>query len=161
MNKLPIPVRSTGGTLWSYGAMKTNNLNTWFLPPVTTKAEAKSAAYQGFWAAVIVAVITVLFAVITLVAGSMEDVPIDAWSFIDAGIFVAIAIYIRKLSRVAAVFGLVMYWLGRIHMWSVTGFGSDDVTGIWMILLLTCAFINGIRGTVAYHRLAKSLEMDS
>ncbi len=141
--------------------MKTNTLNTWFLPPVTTKAEARSAAYQGFWAAVIVTAITVLFVIIMLAAGPIEDVPIDAWAFIDAGIFAAIAIYIRKLSRIAAVCGLVMYWLERIYMWSVTGFGPNEVSSIWMIVLLTVAFINGVRGTFAYHRLAKRLEVDN
>lgn len=127
----------------------------WFFPPIVTKADARKVANQGFWAAIFVAGITVVFATIASTLGPIEDVPIDAFAFIDAGIFVAISLGIRKCSRVAAVAALALYWLNRIYLWSVVGFEASQASGLWMAVLLTISFINGIRGTFAYHRLSK------
>ncbi|MGB3138851.1 MAG: hypothetical protein WBB18_18725, partial [Nodosilinea sp.] len=131
-----------------------------FFPPIVTKADARKVADQGFWAAIVVTMITVVFATVASILGPIEDVPINAWSFIDAGIFVALGLGIRKRSRVAAVAALALYWLNRIYFWSVVGFEPDEVSGLWMVVLLSVAFANGIRGTFAHHRLAKQPEVD-
>lgn len=129
------------------------SFSLWFFPSVATKADARKAAYQGFWAAIVVASITVVFAAIAVTVGPVDGVPIDGWAFFDAGLFVAIAIFIRKLSRAGAVCGLGLYCLERIGMWAMYGVGPNDISSIWMIALLVIAFINGIRGTFAYHRM--------
>ncbi|MGB3311577.1 MAG: hypothetical protein WBG32_06590 [Nodosilinea sp.] len=132
----------------------------WFFPPIVTKADARKVANQGFWAAIIVAVGTAVFAMLATTMGPIEGVPTNAWAFIDAGIFVAISLGIRKRSRIAAIAGLAMYWLELVVMWSTTEFQSGEANGLFMAALLTISFINGIRGTVAYHRLVKQPESD-
>ncbi|NEQ31463.1 MAG: hypothetical protein F6K04_10725 [Leptolyngbya sp. SIO4C5] len=123
-------------------------------PPINTPAEAKQVAKQGFWAAVCVATLTAIFALVAIALGeSILDMPIDAWSFVDVGIFIAIALGIRKLSRIAAILGLIFYVLGQIYMWTTVGFQPN---GIPIMAILVMAFINGIRGTFAYHRLRQN-----
>ena len=115
-------------------------------------------AYQGMWAAVLVAAVTAAFTIIFISLGvdNATALPASAWNFIDVGLFVAIALFIRKLSRAAAVCGLLLYWLEQIYAFASVGLESGQVVGIWMIVLLSCAFINGIRGTWAYHRFSQS-----
>lgn len=130
-----------------------------FWPEIDSKETAREVANQGFWAAIVVAVVTTIVILITMAAGTLEDIPpIDAWAFIDVGIFVAIALGIRKMSRIAAVSGLVVYLIERIYALSYTGGGG----GLFIAIALILAFINGVRGTFAYHRLRRqSLEETS
>jgi hypothetical protein len=120
-----------------------------FWPTIDSIQTARETAMQGFWAAVFVAVLTAIAALVSIVVGNIAGLPISAWSFIDAGIFVAIAIGIRRMSRIAAALGLVLYIGGRIYMWSLTG---PPTAGIVMFLFITLAFVHGVRGTLAYHR---------
>jgi hypothetical protein len=76
----------------------------------------------------------------------------NAWSFVDVVIFLAIAWGIYRLSRIAAVLGLVVYGLGQVLMWIEIGL---QIQGIWLLTLIVFGFINGIRGTFAYHRLRR------
>lgn len=129
-----------------------------FWPPIKTPAEAKQMAQQGLWAAITVAGLTTFSILIAIIVGSeMGDLSvINAWAFIDAGLFVAIALGIRKLSRFATVSGLVLYWLNRIYFWLTFGFEGYGFLGYAIITLVTIGLINGIRGTFAYHRLRRS-----
>jgi hypothetical protein len=128
-------------------------------PPVTTLAEAKKTSRQGYWAALIVAGMTTALTIAAIsTGGSVLDLPIDAWSFIDVGIFVAVAVGIYRHSRIAAVAGLVVYLLGQVYLWTTMG----PQGGGWLVgILITLSFINGIRGTFAYHRLRPKATADS
>ncbi|HEY9818764.1 MAG TPA: hypothetical protein V6D20_23595 [Candidatus Obscuribacterales bacterium] len=123
-----------------------------FWPTIDSIKRAREVAQQGFWAAVIVAVVTAIFTVVSIMAGNIAGLPISAWSFIDVGIFVAIAIGIRRMSRIAAVLGLVVYVGNQLYIWSVTG---PRTTGIIVVVFLILAFIHGVRGTFAYHSYRK------
>lgn len=109
----------------------------------------------GFWAAVIVAVITTILILAAIAMGGIAGLPaLSAWSFIDVGIYVAIAIGIRRFSRIAAILGLIMYVADRVYLWTVVGVQAN--AGIIFTIFLTLAFIHGVRGTFAYHTLRKN-----
>lgn len=117
---------------------------------------AKQTAYQGRAAAILVAVITTAFILISIALGGSlgATMPqVDAWAFWDVGLFVAIAIGIHKLSRVAAVAGLLLYIVEQIAMRAANP--SMSGAGVVVAVFLILAFVNGVRGTFAYHRLRR------
>jgi uncharacterized membrane protein len=68
------------------------------------------------------------------------------------GIYVAIARYIYKMSRIAAIAGLALYSLDRIYLLMLTDFSTSAMPISIIVILM---FVNSIRGTFAYHRLCK------
>jgi len=72
--------------------------------------------------------------------------------WIEVILFAAIGIGIYKLSRIAAVAGLVIYMTEKIF---VLVQGGSLFSGGFYLLIFVYAFINGIRGTFAYQRFAK------
>ena len=73
---------------------------------------------------------------------------------IAAVIFGVIAIGIWRLSRVAAVLGLVLFVPDAIWMSLDVRGVTDLVKALVLILFLTLLFANGVRGTFAYHKSA-------
>ena len=121
----------------------------WFWPTVTTRDEARIAAKQGVWAAGFVAVVTSLVAAYAGATGNAV-MGIDAWAFLDAAIFAGIAIGIYRMSRIASVVGLVLYIAERLFMMAT----SQGAGGIVVVIFLTIAFLNSVRGTFAFHKMA-------
>ena len=121
--------------------------NFWW-PDVSTLEQARSAAMGGAAVAGIVAAVTLAF---TLYAVYKEPVlNITAWSFLDAALFVVVAIGIWRLSRTAAVAGLALYIVEQGYQLVSAG-PKNPVMAILFILFL----VNAIRGTFSYHRLKK------
>jgi hypothetical protein len=131
--------------------------NSWW-PSVETKSGAKEAAHQGAGAAVFVAAVTALFAVLAIF-----DIRILAGfsptALFDAAIFGVAAWRIYRMSRAWAVVGLVGFIFERAFAFYQHGFsaGAGIVVGIFILL----AFINGVRGTFAFHKLAASPPIDA
>jgi hypothetical protein len=107
---------------------------------------AKKAAMQGVGAATLVSVVTAIMAV----GGWMGAGP---GALVDAALFGAVAFGIYRMSRAAAVCGLVLYLLERVYAMSQGSGGG----GIMMAIFLTMAFVQSIRGTYAYHGLKAAL----
>ncbi len=128
-----------------------------FWPEINSLETAKTAAHQGVWAAVLVAIFNTILILISITMETANTAPISAWGFIDVGIFVAIAIGIYKLSRIAAVIGLSLYLIGRIVLMISVGGNVASALAILFIL----AFMNSVRGTFAYHRLRRQRFADS
>jgi hypothetical protein len=120
---------------------KTTN---WFWPPVDSLDAAKEAAKQGAIAAALVAGITAIVAILSLFGLEITSL----WALVDAALFALIAFGIYKLSRVAAVLGLLLYLWEQISQILITG-----KTNIILVVLFTLYFIHAIRGTFAYHKL--------
>jgi hypothetical protein len=120
---------------------KTTN---WFWPAVDTMDAAKEAAKQGAFTAAIVSGITAIFAILSLFG--VGDTSISALT--DAGLFALIAFGIYRMSRVAAVVGLLLYLWGQLSQLLDTG-----RTNWFLVFLFTLMFIGGIRGAFAYHKL--------
>jgi hypothetical protein len=109
----------------------------------------------------LVAVVTAVLATIAISQKRALPDPlsqIDAWSFLDVGIFVAIAWGIYKMSRIAAVVGLVAYIAEQIFMRMSNPKMASS--GIFVTVLIVMAFINAIRGTFAYHSLPPTNNAD-
>lgn len=118
-------------------------------PSVVTLEGAKAAADLGYWAAVFVAGATgfvVLLGQLGIHLFGPEHFGIAAIT--DVLIFAGIAWGIARYSRVGAVLGLTLYIVERVGAWY--DFGTS---GVGMTILLSLFFINGIRGTFAYHRM--------
>lgn len=121
-------------------------------PATDTLEHAHSTSRYGMWAAGFVAVVTAIVATIALVSGS-AFAGIDAWAYLDAILFAAITFGIYKLSRFAAVAGLVLYVLESLYAMAQL---AGPRSGIVLRIIITLAFIHAVRGTFAYRRLLAS-----
>jgi len=111
----------------------------WLWPKITDVKSARSAARQGFGAAMFLAVWTVYTVLVGYVSYS---------SFVDAAIFALIGWRLYRMSRAAAVVGLVVFGGERIFQWFEHGTAGNPL----MILFLFLAFANSIRGTFAHRQ---------
>lgn len=121
----------------------------WIWPEITDLQSATGAARQGFWAAMAVAIITAAVAVLAHAGFQILDFNLEA--LVDAGLFAIIAWGIHRMSRTAAIGGLGLYLIERIHMWSTYG-----PKGLVLTIIFTLMFINSIRGTFQYHKMIHS-----
>jgi hypothetical protein len=69
--------------------------------------------------------------------------------------YLAIGLGIYKFSRFAAIAGVALYWVERIFMFSMQGEEAFTGLSIYLVIIFTFGFVNGIRGTFAYHRFSK------
>lgn len=120
--------------------------NYWagFWPPIVDQASARAVSRQAMWASLVVAGITVI-------VSQMQVLGLNNWALLDAGLFVTIAYGIHRMSRVVAVAGLLLFLVERVVM-----FQSSGRTGGLVALAILVAFIHGVRGTIAFHRLRKT-----
>ena len=122
-------------------------------PSVENRPKAKDTARQGAWAAVFVSVATAIGATVALLSDE-EIEGISAWAYVDALLFGAIAVGIFRLSRFAAAAGLALYLFERF----VFGF---QLRGLLIAMVVTLAFVNGIRGTFTYHELTEKMNQSA
>jgi hypothetical protein len=115
---------------------------------------ARRAAKRGTWAAA-------LGATVTSTAVLRGRHGLTAWNWIDVLLVVLIAWGIYRMSRVAAIAGLVLYIIERIPLLfaetTAPILAGRAFFGLFMLLL----FVNGVRGTFAHHRLVTSAHHDS
>ena len=108
---------------------------------------AVDAAKAGAAGAFMVAAVTAALAIASIFGFSV--IPgVGALSLIDAAIFAGLGFGISRNSRVCAVLALAFYLLEQWMMVS----NVSTFNGV-MFVLFVVFFINGIRGTFAYHRL--------
>lgn len=113
-------------------------------PSITDEPSARKAALQGVGVAAFISVATTIFAIFGFLG-------FDLNSLVDATTFAIIAWGIFKMSRFAAVAGLIMYLFERGYEVAEAG----KINNLGLILIFCLAFINAIRATVFYHRLQK------
>lgn len=142
-----IPKESSGTThMYRRPKKKTTD---WIWPTITDLESARAAARQGFWASIVVAVITAAVAVLAYAGFPILNVNLEA--LFDALLFAVVAWGIHAMSRTAAVGGLGLYLAERIHMWSNYG-----PKGLVLTIIFTLMFVNAIRGTFHYHKIMNS-----
>lgn len=90
------------------------------------------------------------FTVLAVLAQWLSGTTIVPFSLVDAGIFTLTGAGIGRLSRIAAVVGLVFYVVEQAYGY-LTGFGGFPILPI----LFTCLFVGAVRATFAYGRLRK------
>lgn len=103
-------------------------------PTIPDRETARKFAHVGAYISGFVSIIGVIVA------------PATFW---DSIVFMAIALGLRQMSRIAAVAGLVLYLCERVYL-SVQ---SHEPVGITMSVLFTMVFINSVRATFVYHTL--------
>jgi hypothetical protein len=132
--------------------------NSWYWSKIDNVADAIEASNLGFWAAVFVAVVTTIFATVTLVL-KKDIAGINPLAYIDAVLFAIIAWRIRRRSRAFAVIGLCLFVLEKVVQFSTQ---PQLVSfALFMAVVITLLFINGVRGTFAFHKLsAKEQQSD-
>lgn len=137
-------------------------------PPVNTPVAARQVARQGYWAALFLAGITATACGAVVIGTALTKVsdPLSPqWSAFLLGwlllvvsasvlvmaLFQAIATGIHRLSRWAALTGLGVC---LAVMTALAQGSSPAMLGITIPVAI--AFINGVRGTFAYHHLWQS-----
>ncbi len=129
--------------------MKALNENKWF-PKVDTVERAKLTSKQGYVCAYVVAAFTMFFTADSIASGN------GGWALLDAAIFLVLGIFIQhKFSRVAAILALIMFIVEKTIMFEVSNF---SVFGIIIAACIIVGLVNGVRGTLALHRLKKKTE---
>jgi hypothetical protein len=125
-----------------------NSILNWLWRDIVDTETAKKAAREGFWAAVIGAVLNTVIALLSLAGIRLFNA--DIWFLIDTVIIGIIALGIYRMSRIAAVAGLANYIIAQIFLWIDTGPSS-----IVVLIIFAKMFLNSIRGTFAYHKYRK------
>ncbi|PKI16315.1 hypothetical protein [Colwellia sp. 12G3] len=125
--------------------MSDTKKDNFYWPDVSTLEAAKSATKGAMFVAIFVATVTAAFALY----GMYNDpiLGIDGWAFVDSFIFILIAFGLWKLSRFAAVFGVLFYILEQVDMWLTNP--SVPILAV----IFTLVLIGGVRGTFSYHKL--------
>lgn len=122
----------------------------WYWPTISDISGAIAASDQGVWGAVLVAAFTAMFATIALFTNS-DIAFINAWAYIDAAAFGMIAWRIRRRSKFFAVAGLCLFIFEKAVQFSDF---QINIPTLFMAGLFLVLFINGVRGTFAFHRLS-------
>jgi hypothetical protein len=125
-----------------------------FWGKVATRDEAVDLSKAGAAAAFICAGVTAV-AALAAVSGYALMPGFNAWALLDAALFAGLGWGVWRFSRVAAIFALVLYLAERAMMFSQTPSHLAVITVMFIIF-----FVNGIRGTVAYHRLQRVTEAE-
>ena len=107
---------------------------------------------KGAWMAGLVSAgITLLFVLISLGSGS-AIMGINAWAFVDIGIFLGLAYGVYRRSRTCAVLLFLFFLLEKVAMFaSARSMGSVPIAIIFIYL-----YGRGMVGTFQYHRERKA-----
>jgi hypothetical protein len=126
---------------------KSKKANFWF-PAITDLKSAQDAARQGTATCALIMTFSTVLVVVATATGSGG---LSQLFIVMMLIYGLIAFLIYKMSRVAAIFGLLLYLGDRIVLIAQSGLSGNFVLTIFFVL----AFINSIRGTFAYHRFRR------
>ncbi|WP_430390603.1 hypothetical protein [Dyella sp. 20L07] len=129
----------------------------WYWPEMGNVADAEQASNAGVWAAAFCAAVTTIFATISVFTKS-DVVGINPLAYVDAILFAIIAWGIRARYRAFAVIGLVLFVLEKIFQFATQ---PKAGVGIFLAIILLLAFISGVRGTFAYHRLRQAALLEA
>lgn len=117
-----------------------------FWPVISSKEKAIRCARFGFWAAMISTVVTLLFVLLS-VSGTATIGGIDAYALFDVTLMFIFAIGIWFYSRLASILALSLYWLDQLVLMT-----AETSPNPVMVIFFSLMYMNGIRGTFAYHR---------
>jgi hypothetical protein len=120
-----------------------------FWGKVNTPDEAIELAKSGAAAAFICAAVTAVAALAAMFGYALMP-GFNGWALLDAALFAGLGWGVWRLSRIAAILALALYLVERAMMFSQTPSHLGVITVMFIIF-----FVNGVRGTVAYHRLRR------
>lgn len=123
-----------------------NLLAAWFWPKVSDRKNAQFAITEAWLVAAALAVMTAILATVEVLRSAMDGPGAEA--FVSPVVFAGIAFGIYRKSRLAAIFGLVLYLTGRAYVLATVGPNIGFIPA-----LVALAFLHGVRGTFAYRKL--------
>ncbi len=123
-----------------------NLLAAWFWPKVSDRKNAQFAITEACLVAVALAVITAILATVEVLRPATEGPGAEA--FVSPVVFAGIAFGIYRKSRLAAISGLALYLAERAYVLVKVGPSIGFIP-----VLVALAFLHGVRGTFAYHKL--------
>lgn len=123
---------------------------------IVDEGSAIKVSRQGFWAAFIIAAFMIVLFLLRIAEQPYDELGSGLlWRSI---VFGATALGIYRMSRIASFLGFSFHFYFNLYpsftLWlkSILDFNSAIV-----IIVFTIMFINGIRGTVAYHKYKRRL----
>ncbi len=129
--------------------------HSWYSPDLSTADGAKSACKVAMWCAVVVACVTALFSILAMAGTKLGNAPIDGSALFDAALFGGIAFGLSRFSRFAGVAGFSLFLLEKIYMIAKGGLAAG---GLFLGIFLLIGFLNGMRGSFAYHKLQTQMQ---
>jgi hypothetical protein len=127
---------------------KSSQKDSFLLPTITDLQSAQRLARQG----TAVCVLIIIFSsVVAAIATSIDGTFPSQWFIAAMLIYGLIGFLIYRMSRFAAIAGLVMYLSDRLVLLAQQGLSMNVIFTIFFVF----AFINSIRGTFAYHRFRR------
>ncbi len=127
---------------------------SWYWKEVEDKDSAVDATKAAVGISYFIAAVTGLIAVLSVVYHK-PILGLNAWSFVDAALFVVIGWRISRLSRAWAIIGLALYLLEAFDSIGRRGLGVSVVSIVFII-----AYANALRGAFAYHKHVKLQAID-
>lgn len=121
-------------------------------PEIYDVKSAQDAANQGVSVCILMIIASWVFVLIFTAAGAAA--PNYQLLIIWSVLYGLIAMMIAKMSRLAAIAGLLFYLVDRLVFIAPNSGGNSII-----MLLFIFAFVNSIRGTFAYHRIRHDRQM--
>jgi len=122
-----------------------------YWPKIVDLPSARQAALQGVVVACWTAFITTAVIIWNVYHTNDRVFDIDLSSYADVAIVLIVAFFIHRMSRIAAVVGLVYFAVNL----AVTIMNDPQFRFVAVIYGLM--WVNGLRGTFAYHKLQSQL----
>lgn len=118
----------------------------WLWPPVDTRRQALATIHEAFLLCFAMSLILLLFTFVDL---SRSPANFDVRRLIVPFFYASIAFGIRGKSRVAGILGLSLYLVSELFWpaWFRPG-------GLVLTVVIGFALLHGVRGTLAFHRIA-------
>ncbi len=124
-----------------------------YWPSVDDFEESRRAAGLGAGTAILVGTVTGIISWLNT-HGHPVFSGIDSTGYIDMAVFLVLGFAITRMSRIAALAVLGFYVYGQLEMAKLLAAHGESMR--WFIpILFSINFINGIRGTLAFHELKK------
>lgn len=118
----------------------------WIWPETDDVESARKAAKQGMYASFIIAVFLFILLLVNTPELSLQNV--DPYSVVDILIYILIGWRIGKMSKTAAVLGLIVYLISQVYIVAEMGFSYSFIKILFILM-----FVNAIRGTFTFRKL--------
>jgi len=114
-------------------------------PNITSKNIALVVGYRCAFISFIFSGISIASHILIAI---LDKSKINIWWFADGIIMFAVGYGIYKMSRFAAVLGLIFYGLGRIYLF----INGSYITSFISLIIFGLVYVNAIRATMVYHK---------
>ena len=122
-------------------------------PPLNTREAAQEVIDLAFWATLFLAGVSALIVVLAALGYIAVGIETHLSALLGGLVLLLLAWGLRKRSRTAAVLGALLYGTNVIVAWELPRARHPIASILQFFFML--AFIHGMRGVVAWHRLSR------